>query len=105
MANYGKVKYPVFGQVGLLQRVGKSYCGIRHCLGAGRLTERPKFSYCQQSIEYVEAELRILNGKDLFQSNQSNIATDCIAPELDQKDHCPREAKFKLRATKQELPG
>jgi hypothetical protein len=31
---------------------------------------------CQQFLEYVEAQLRVLNGKDLFQSNQSNIATD-----------------------------
>jgi hypothetical protein len=80
-----KLKCQVCGKEGLLQRVGKSYCRIRHYLGIDHLTKKPKFSYCQQSLEYVEAQLRILNGKDLFQSNQSNIATGCIDPELDQK--------------------
>ena len=92
MANYGKVKYPVFGKEGLLQRVGKNYCRIRHYLGMDHLTKKPKFSYCQQSIEYVEAELRILNGKDLFQSNQSNLAAGCIDPELDQKTIDPEKS-------------
>ena len=79
-----KMKCQVCGQEGLLQRVGKSYCRIRHYQGVNPMTKKPKFSYCQQSLEYVEAQLRILNGKDLFQSNQSNIATGCIDPELDQ---------------------
>ena len=86
-----KMKCQLCGQEGLLQRVGKSYCRIRHYLGTDHLTKRPKFSYCQQSLEYVEAQLRILNGKDLFQSRQSNIATGCIDPELDQKTIDPEK--------------
>jgi hypothetical protein len=79
-----KMKCQVCGQEGLLQRVGKSYCRIRHYQGVNPMTKKPKFSYCQQSLEYAEAQLKVLNGKDLFQSNQSNIATGCIDPELDQ---------------------
>jgi intergrase/recombinase len=87
-----KIKCQVCGQVGLLQRVGKNYCRIRHYLGVDHFTKTPKFSYCQQSLEYVEAQLRSLNGKDLFQSNQSNIATGCIDPELDQKTIDPKQS-------------
>jgi hypothetical protein len=72
--------------------VGKNYCRIRHYLGVDHFTKTPKFSYCQQSLEYVEAQLRSLNGKDLFQSNQSNIATGCIDPELDQKTIDPKQS-------------
>jgi hypothetical protein len=87
-----KMKCQLCGKEGLLQRVGKSYCRIRHYLGTDPITKKPKFSYCPQSLEYVEAQLRILNGKDLFQSRQSNIATGCIDPELDQKTIDPEKS-------------
>jgi hypothetical protein len=91
-----KMKCQVCGKEGLLQRVGKNYCRIRHYQGVNPITKKPKFSYCQQSLEYVETQLRVLNGKDLFQSNQSNIATGCIDPELDQKTIDPEKSNSSL---------
>ena len=76
-----------------LQRIGKNYPRIRDYLGADYVTRKPKLSNCQQSVDYVDAQLRILNEKDLIQSKESYIATGFIDPELDQNIIDPKKSK------------
>ena len=100
-----KIKCQACGKEGLLQRVGKNYSRIRHYLGVDYVTRKPKFSYCQQSLDYVEAQLRIFNEKDLIQSKESNIATGCIDPELDQNAIDPKKPNSSSDQSNQSCRG
>ena len=64
-----------------------------------------KFSYRQQSLDYVEAQLRILNEKDLIQSKKSYIAAGCIDPELDQNIIDPEKSKSRSDLENQSCRG
>ena len=49
------------GKVGLLHKIGKQYFRVRHYLGIDPNTHKPKFSYHQQSIKWVNNQLAIVN--------------------------------------------
>jgi hypothetical protein len=57
-----------------------------------------------QSLDHVQAQLRILNEKDLIQSKESYIATGYIDPELDQ-NILTKEVKIKVRTGIPAWPG
>ena len=83
-----KVECSVCHVVGYLQRIGKNYYRVRHYQGIDRVSKISKFTYHQQSKEYIQ-------GLHIDSSTHSNI--DHLGSRT--IDHLPNTIDLKLNSS------